>query len=120
MIFLLSVVAIAAVPAREEVSKDFSKKFSLAVGQKVSVENKNGDIAVHGVTGSEASIRAFIRVSANDRSLAEQFANAIVVDVTNGATELRIHVKYPERSGSSGFWERIFGGPNLGYSVRLV
>jgi hypothetical protein len=116
---LLVAATVAAAPAREEVSKEFSRNLTLRPGQRVSVENKNGDIAIRGVAGNEASIRAFIRVSAADRTVAEQFANGIAVDVTTGAAELRVHVRYPERSQSGGLFEWIFGGPNLGYSVRL-
>jgi len=120
LLLLLTAAGLAAAPAREEVSKEFAKRFTLNGGQRVSVENKNGDTVVRGSTGNEASVRAFIRVSANDRSVAEQFANAIVIDVTNGAAELRVQVRYPERTNSArGFLERIFGGQDMGYSVRL-
>lgn len=120
LIFLVSMVAMGAAPAREEVSKEFSKKVTLAPGQRVSIDSKNGDTVIRGGAGNEASIRAFIRVSAAERNVAEQFANGIVIEVLQGATDLRVQVRYPERSHSTGgFLERIFGGPNLGYSVRL-
>jgi hypothetical protein len=120
LILLLSVAALGAAPAREEVSKDFSKKVTLTPGHRIGIDSKNGDTVIRGGTGNEASIWAFIRVSASERDIAERFANGIVIDVLQGATDLRVQVRYPERSHSTGgFLERIFGGPNLGYSVRL-
>ncbi len=119
LIYFAAVVALVGAPAREEVSREFSRKVTLPAGARVSITSKNGDVVVRGAAGNEASVRAFLRVSAAERADAEKFAGAVAFDVTTGAGELRLHVRYPDGEPSRGFWDRIFGGRQLGYSVRL-
>ena len=107
----------AAAPARDEVSREFSKTVPWRAGQSVTIAHKHGDVVVRGVTGSkEVSFRAFVRVSANTRAEAEQYSNGIQFDVTEG---ISFRTRYPELRSVTGFFDRLFKSQHLGYSVRL-
>ncbi|MBM3788424.1 MAG: hypothetical protein FJW30_29155 [Acidobacteria bacterium] len=107
-------VAALALPAREEVTREFSKTQPWTAGQTIVIEHRHGDIAIRAVPGTEIRYQAFVRVSAGDRSDAEAFANGITFDVTAASFRTR----YPELR-TKGFLERLMKPMNMGYSVRL-
>ena len=66
--------AAAHSPAQEQVSRDFQKTLSLGSGQSFSIENKFGEVRVHGESGRDVKINATIRVQASSREEADAYA----------------------------------------------
>jgi len=93
--------ASAANPAQEQVSRDFQKTLTLGSGQSVHVENKFGEVRVHGDSGHEVKISATIRVQGASHDEAEAYAQKIQIDVQQDSTGARIRTIYPSdnRSG---------------------
>ena len=105
-------VAAPAAPGQQEVSRDFQKTVTLAAGQFLRVENKFGEVRVHGESGREVKISAIIRVQAGSREEAEAYSQKIQIEVEQSGGGLRVRtVATEDRS-----WN--LGKRRLSYSVN--
>ena len=80
-------------PAQEQVSRTFQKSLSLGAGGGFSIENKFGEVRIHGESGREGNINATIRVQAGSREEADARVEAALKLV--GLTRFRKH--YPHQ-----------------------
>jgi hypothetical protein len=111
---LLAVIAWparAANPGQEQVTRDFQKTLSLGAGQSFRIENKFGDIRVHGESNRELKISATIRAQADSHEQAQSFADKVQIDVQQTAQGVEVHTNYPDGNRN---W---FGSKNASYSV---
>jgi hypothetical protein len=83
-------------PAQEQVSRDFQKTLSLSAGQSFSIENKFGEVRVHGESGRDVSIRATIRVQAGSRDEADAYAQKVQIDVQQTGGGIVVRTVYPD------------------------
>src|SRR5713226_2281918 len=67
----------AGPPGQEEVSRDFQKTVTLGSGQSLRVENKFGEVRVHGEAGRDVRISATIRVQGGSHDEADSYAQKI-------------------------------------------
>src|SRR6266404_6440435 len=63
--------AAGANPGQEQVTRDFLKNLSLGAGQSFRIENKFGEVRIHGESGRELKISATIRAQADSREQAQ-------------------------------------------------
>jgi hypothetical protein len=103
--------AVAASPGQEQVSRDFQKTLSLGAGQSFHIENKFGQVRIHGESGRELKISATIRAQADSREQAQSFADKVQIDVEQTAQGVQVRTNYPEENRN---W---FGRKNASYSV---
>src|SRR5579872_7153419 len=61
-------------PAQEQVQRNFQKSLSLGAGGGFSIENKFGEVRIHGESSREVNINATIRVQAGSRDEADAYA----------------------------------------------
>jgi hypothetical protein len=112
-----SLLAVMASPAhaashgQEQVTRDFQKTLSLGAGQSFRIENKFGEIRIHGESGRELKISATIRAQADSREQAQTFADKVQIDVQQTAQGVEVRTHYPEENRN---W---FGRKNASYSV---
>ena len=85
----------ASVFCRDEYNRVFDKKLTVQSGERILLEHKFGDVVVHTHAQQDVIIHADIRISANDSSLAKQYADQveILVEPSSGVS---IRTKYPE------------------------
>lgn len=105
--------AAAANPGQEQVSRDFQKTLQLGPGQLFQVENKFGEVRVHGESGRDVKISATIRVQAGSREEAENYAQKVQIDVQQVSDGVRVRTIYPDDDKK---WFHI--GKNTSYSVN--
>jgi hypothetical protein len=101
----------AANPGQEQVTRDFQKTLSLGSGQSFRIENKFGEVRIHGEAGRELKISATIRAQADSREQAQSFADKVQIEVQQTAQGVEVRTNYPEVSHN---W---FGHKNASYSV---
>ena len=101
----------AANPGQEQVTRDFQKTLSLPAGQSFRIENKFGEVRIHGDAGREVKISATIRAQADSREQAQSFADKVQIDVQQTAQGVEVRTNYPETTRN---W---FGRKNASYSV---
>lgn len=104
--------ALAANPPQEQVTRDFQKTVTLGAGQAVQVENKFGQVRLHGTSGRDLKISATIRVQTGSRTESEDFAQKIRIEVDQGGQGVQVRTIYPEESSS---WH--MGHRKASYSV---
>jgi hypothetical protein len=102
----LGLVIVATVGAglafgREKYEEKFAKTEALAKDGKVYLANISGDIAVMTWKEDQVKIEALKVSEASTLEKAKENAALVPIEVTNGASVLRIETKYPERRG---FW----------------
>jgi hypothetical protein len=110
---LAAAPAVAANPAQEEVSRDFQKTLPLTPGQSLHIENKFGEVRVHGESGREVRISATIRVQGSSHSEADSYAQKIQIEVQQDNDGVRVRTVYPS---DDPHWFQI--GKNPSYSVN--
>ena len=103
--------AAAANPGQEQVTRDFQKSLPLGAGQSFRIENKFGEVRIHGGPGRELKISATIHAQADSREQAQSFADKVQIDVEQAAQGVQIRTNYPEDNRN---W---FGRKNASYSV---
>ena len=101
----------ASNPGQEQVTRDFQKTLSLGAGQSFRIENKFGEIRIHGESSRELKISATIRAQADSREQAQTFADKVQIDVQQTAQGVEVRTHYPEENRN---W---FGRKNASYSV---
>src|SRR5260370_4652343 len=101
----------AASAGEEQVTRDFQKSLSLGVGQSFHIENKFGEIRIHGEPNRELKISATIHAQADSREQAQNFADKVQIDVEQTTQGVEVHTRYPEDNRN---W---FGRKNTSYSV---
>jgi hypothetical protein len=106
-----SVPLLAAVPAQEQVARDFQKTLTLGVAQSFRIENKFGQIRIHGESGRDVKISATIHVQADSHDQAQSYADKIRIDVEQSSQGVEVRTNYPEESRN---W---FGRKRASYSV---
>jgi DUF4097 and DUF4098 domain-containing protein YvlB len=104
--------AAAPSPAQEQVSRDFQKTLSLGAGQSFSIENKFGEVRVHGESGRDVKISATIRVQAGSRAEADAYAQKVQIDVQQTGSGISVRTIYPEEE------RHLLHGRNTSYSVN--
>jgi hypothetical protein len=100
-----------AARGQQEVTKDFQKTLPLPSGQSFRIENKFGEVRLHGESGREVKISATIRVQADSHDQAQSFADKIRIDVEQSSAGVQVRTNYPEDIRN---W---FGRRNASYSV---
>jgi DUF4097 and DUF4098 domain-containing protein YvlB len=100
-----------AAPAQQEVSRDFQKTLPLAAGQSFHIENKFGEVRLHGEPIREARIVATIRVQAGSGEEAGSFAQKVQIDIQQSADGVHVRTIYPDEG-------RFHFGRNRSYSVN--
>ena len=101
----------AAGSGQEQVTRDFQKTLSLGAVQSFRIENKFGEVQIHGQAGRELKISATIRAQADSREQAQNFADKVQIDVQQTAQGVEVRTNYPEANRS---W---LGRKNVSYSV---
>jgi len=112
-VLLVSAAALtgAASPGQEQVTRDFQKTLPLAAGQSFRIENKFGEVRIHGESSRELKISATIRAQADSREQAQSFADKVQIEVQQTAQGVEVRTRYPEDNRN---W---FGRKNASYSV---
>jgi len=111
IVLVVSTTARAATPGQQQVTRDFQKTLSLPSGQSFRIENKFGEIRIHGESSREVKISATIRTQADSREQAQSFADKVQIEVQQTAQGVEVHTQYPEDTRN---W---FGRKNASYSV---
>ena len=111
LVFSSATATLAASPAQEQVSRDFQKTLSLPAGQSFRIENKFGQIRIHGDSGREVKISATIHVQADSHDQAQSYADKIRIDVEQSSQGVQVRTNYPDENRN---W---FGRKNTSYSV---
>jgi hypothetical protein len=101
----------SAASPQEQVSRDFQKTLSLGAGQSFRIENKFGEVRIHGESTRDLKISATIRAQADSRELAQSFADKVQIEVQQTAQGVEVRTHYPEDNRN---W---FGRKNASYSV---
>ena len=112
-----ALLAVSAAPARggspgqEQVTRDFQKTLSLPASQSFRIENKFGEVRIHGESSRELKISATIRAQGDSRQQAQSFADKIEIEIQQTAQGVEVRTRYPEDARN---W---FGRKNVSYSV---
>src|SRR6185369_11623324 len=106
-----AVIATAA-PAQQEVTRDFQKTLPLNAGQSFRIENKFGEVRVHGESSREVKISATIRVQSRSREEAEASSQKIQIDVLQTGESVLVRTVFPDE----GKWLNL--GKGTSYSVN--
>jgi DUF4097 and DUF4098 domain-containing protein YvlB len=110
---LATTQAVAANPGQDQVSRDFQKTVPLASGQSFQIENKFGEVRIHGESTREVKISATIRVQANSHEEAETYAQKVQIEVQQAGDGVHVRTIYPEDEKR---WFHL--GKNTSYSVN--
>ena len=102
----------AATPAQEEVTRDFQKTLQLNPGQSFRIENKFGEVRIHGESNREVKISATIRVQAHSREQADASSQKIQIDVQQTGEGIQVRTIFPDE----GKWFTF--GKGTSYSVN--
>jgi hypothetical protein len=108
---LSPLVAAVANPGQQQVTRDFQKTLTLGAGQSFRIENKFGEVRIHGESGREVKISATIRAQADSRDQAQAFADKVQIEVEQNSQGVQVRTNYPESTRN---W---FGHKNASYSV---
>jgi len=85
----------AASTGQDTASRQFQKTLPLAAGQTLSIENKFGEVRIHGENSREAVISASIRSQAGSQAQAEKFAESVQIEVTQDAHGITVRTVAP-------------------------
>ncbi len=85
---------------------------SLGGGGSFSIENKFGEVHVHGESSRDVKISATIRVQAGSREEADAYAQKVQIDVLQMGNAILVRTVYPEDE------RRLLHGRNTSYSVN--
>jgi hypothetical protein len=85
----------AANLGQDSTTREFQKTLPLAAGQTLSIENKFGDIRIHGENSHEAAISATIRSQGGSQSQSEKFAESVKIEVTQDAHGITVRTVAP-------------------------
>lgn len=88
----------AASTGQDAASRQFQKTLPLAAGQTLSIENKFGEIRIHGENSHEAVISATVRSQAGSQSEAEKFVESVQIEINQDAGGIRIRTVVPSNS----------------------
>jgi hypothetical protein len=102
---------LGASPAQEQITRDFQKSLTLGAGQSFRIENKFGQVRIHGESGRDLKISATIHVQGDSREQAQSYADKIRIDVEQTPQGVQVRTNYPEEGRN---W---FGRKNASYSV---
>ena len=110
---LLGLAMALSMLARDEYTRGFDKTISLKSGQRITLENKFGDVVVHAHAGTGLSIHADIHVSAPNQEQAKDYAQRVEI-LIEAASEVSIRTRYPDTQ------KTILGvhWSNVSYSVH--
>ena len=115
---LLSALAVtpstAANPGQDQVSRDYQKTLPLGPGQSFQIDNKFGEVNIHGDSSREVKISATVRVQAGSHEEAESYAQKVQIDVQQASDGVHVRTIYPEQERQR--WLHI--GRNTSYSVN--
>lgn len=101
----------AANPGQQQVTRDFQKTLTLGAGQSFRIENKFGEVRIHGESGRDLKISATIRAQADSRDQAQSLAEKVQIEVEQNSQGVQVRTNYPESTRN---W---FGHKNASYSV---
>jgi hypothetical protein len=107
----LPLTCAAANPGQQQVTRDFQKTLALVADQSFRIENKFGEVRIHGESGHDLKISATIRVQADSRDQAQSFADKVQIEVEQNSQGVQVRTNYPESTRN---W---FGHKNASYSV---
>jgi len=91
----LALPVAAANSGQDSATREFQKTLPLAAGQTLSVENKFGDIRIHGESSPQAAITATIRSQAGSQSQSEKFAESVRIEVSESARGITVRTVAP-------------------------
>jgi hypothetical protein len=91
----LALPTAAAGSPQDSTTREFHKSLPLAAGQTLSIENKFGEIRIHGENSHEAAISATIRSQGGSQSQAEKFAESVKIEVNQDANGITIRTVAP-------------------------
>jgi DUF4097 and DUF4098 domain-containing protein YvlB len=109
---LLAIPALAANPAQDTATRNFQKTLTLGANQTLAMENKFGEVHIHGENSREVKISATIRVQATTQTEAEHNADQIKIEVSQDAEGIKVRTAYPDQHS---WYIRVGKGPS--YSV---
>src|SRR5271154_655083 len=112
LVFSSAPALFAHSPEQATAKREFSKALPLGAGQTLAVENKFGEVRVHGENGREVKITATIRTEAGSQEKAERRADEIHIEVSQDAKGIKVRTV---NSDESFVIVRI--GDNSSYSV---
>ena len=81
---------------REEFARNFQKSVTVAAGQTLHVDHRQGNVTIRTHPNRELNVQASIRVSADNRQEATQFGNDIQILVEPAASGVVVRTQYPE------------------------
>jgi hypothetical protein len=110
---MMSLVLVSAVWGRDEYTRRFDQKTSIPSGRRILIENKFGDVVVHGAPGHEVAVHADIRVSGADAGQAKEYADKVEIRIEPNS-DFSIRTRYPDSERSV----LGFRNSNISYSVR--
>jgi len=111
LVLLAFGLAGVAVAAPSVVTRRIEKSLLPGECRKVVIIHRYGDVSVAGRDGEHALVDALVRVTAADRSLAEDFAGRVDVRTGEQGDSFVIATVYPLRAAND---------PQFGYDVQLT
>jgi hypothetical protein len=112
LVLSLSPIALPAnPPGQQEVSRNFQKTLPLPAGQSFHIENKFGEVRLHGESIREVRISATIRVQAGSREEAESYSQKVQIEIEQSGDGVHVRTVYPDEG-------RFHFGRNRSYSVN--
>src|SRR4029077_16757827 len=99
--------------AQETTTRHFDKTLTLGAKQPLPMENKFGDVRVHGESGRDVKISATIRTQAKTQADADRKADEIKIEVSQDGQGIKVRTVYQDES--KWFIRIEKGGPS--YSV---
>ncbi len=92
----LALALVASAFGREEYTRTIDNTLPLRGGERVSIENKLGDISIRTHSQLQATIHAEIHVCASNTNRAKEIADRIGVEAQTSSSELSIRTRYPD------------------------
>jgi len=110
VMFVLGALAGMVLAGPLVVTRRSEKRVPLAGYSKATVIHRYGDVTVIGTGGTQALVDALVRVTARDRSLAEQFAGRVDIQAAGYGDSFVIATVYPPHLRTDS---------QLGYEVEM-
>src|ERR1017187_4353288 len=88
----------AAVPPREEVSRDFQNSVPLAAGRTLRVEHSQGSVVIHTHARAEVEVHAAIKCSSERAADARAVCDRIQVSVDETGSGVSVRTDVPKSS----------------------
>ena len=104
---------LAGSAAQETTTRHFDKTLTLGADQTLAMENKFGDVRVHGESGRDVKISATIRTQAKTQADADRKADEIKIEVSQDGQGIKVRTVYQDEN--KWFIRIEKGGPS--YSV---